>query len=155
MCQVCGEKEKETRLTGYLLHVIKALLGGSELFLRLRMTMNLKSCKTPKPMQLKECLASSPMGELSTEPCPAGRRRSAGLCLGDGADGSQDTTAPRVLRAAGPSGGRRSRLQKVLKRDDEKSCFKFLLLKSSVLGVKTSDVCASSSIRPSSTFKSM
>lgn len=63
--------------------------------------------------------------------------------------------APLVLRAAGPSGGRRSRLQKVLRRDDEKSCFKFLLLKSSVLGVKTSDVCASSSIRPSSTFKSM
>lgn len=69
MCKVCGEKEKETWLIGYLLHVIKALLGGSELFLRLRMTVNLKSCKTPKPMQLKECLASSQMGELSTELC--------------------------------------------------------------------------------------
>lgn len=99
MCKVCEEKEKETRLTGYLLHVIKALLGSSELFLRLRMTMNLKSCKTPKPMQLKECLASSLMGELSTELCPAGRRRSAGLCLGDGADRSQDTT-----RTSGPEG---------------------------------------------------
>lgn len=56
MCKVYGEKEKETWLIGYLLHVIKALLGGSELFLRLRMTMNLKSCKTPKPMQLNVLL---------------------------------------------------------------------------------------------------
>lgn len=163
MCKVCGENEKETWLIGYLLHIIKALLGGSELFLWLRMTMNLKSCKTPKPMQLKECLASSQMGELSTELCPAGRRRSEGLCQGKlrfqpglmEQMAARTPRAPLVLRAAGPSGGRQSRLQKVLKRDDEKSCFKFLLLKSSVLGVKTSDVCASSSIRPSSTFKSI
>lgn len=86
------------------------------------------------------------MGELNTELSPAGRKGVRGFVYGSasssrrpgGADGSRTPHAPLVLRAAEPSDGHQPRLQKMLKRNDEKSCFMFLLPESSsVLGGKS------------------
>lgn len=74
------------------------------------------------------------MGELNAELSHAGRKGVRGFVYGsaslsrrpDGADGSRTPCAPLVLRAAEPSDGCQPRLQKMLKRNDEKSCFVFV-----------------------------